>query len=355
MTPTFDKIHLKFKFNSNKYTFKDLKEVAYSFVKEGDEFEKNIGDFFLDWLDDKPYIETKTSGSTGVQKVIRLSKQAMVNSAIATGDYFNLKPGDSALHCLPCNYIAGKMMMVRALILGLEVDVIKPSSAPIFSTKKRYDFSAMVPLQLKNSLKNLQHINTVIVGGASVSHKLIEDLKSLKTTVYETYGMTETVSHIAVRQLNSLKPSQTNYFKTLPDIEISQDARNCLVVNAPKLSDEVVVTNDIVELKSETQFKWLGRFDNVINSGGIKLFPEQIEVKLQNRIRRRFFITSEKDEVLGEKVVLVLEDESNVLDKSYFKDLDKFEIPKKVYSVSKFSETSTGKVQRQKTFLEAKA
>ncbi|GFZ85663.1 O-succinylbenzoic acid--CoA ligase [Aquaticitalea lipolytica] len=347
MIPSFDKIHLKFKLNGNNYDFNELKEVAYSLIKEGESYEKIVGKFLLDWLDEKDYILVKTSGSTGRPKTIRLSKQAMVNSSIATGNYLKLTPGKTALHCLPTNFIAGKMMLVRAMILGLEMDLVEPTSQPIFDYDKVYHFCAMLPMQLESTMGYLHNVRNIIVGGSSVSTHLIELTQTLKTKVFATYGMTETATHIALKPLNN--QAQEPYFKTLPGVSISQDERGCLVVNAPEVSKKIVVTNDIVKLHSDTEFEWLGRIDNVINSGGIKLFPEQIEEKLKGKIKQQFFVASLPDTKLSEKLILVLESESNFLETSVFEGLNKFEIPKAIYSVAKFIMTSNGKIKRTET------
>ncbi|WP_460219082.1 AMP-binding protein [Psychroserpens sp. MEBiC05023] len=349
MTPKFDKIHLKFKLNGIHFNHNELKEVAYSLVKEGESYEQNIGNFLLDWLDDRDYILTKTSGSTGTPKSIKIKKQYMVNSSVMTGDFFGLEPGQTALHCLPCQFIAGKMMLVRAMILGLELDMAPPTSIPSYDHHKVYDFCAMIPLQLQNSLERLTNIKTVIVGGARVSKALKTSLKGIKVRVFETYGMTETVSHIAVRQLNK-NPHNDTGFKTLRDISISKDERGCLVIEAEALSENKVVTNDVVEMLSETEFSISGRYDNMINSGGVKLFPEAIEAKLQELIKERFFITSEKDKDLGQKVVLILESDTSTLNASVFNGLEKFEVPKVIYNLPRFIETPNGKIQRKKSF-----
>ncbi|MGB6152848.1 MAG: AMP-binding protein, partial [Pricia sp.] len=165
MKSLYRKVHSHFRLNVNAYTRKELKEVAYSYIKEGESYEAEIGEFLLDWLDDGPTLEVHTSGSTGKPKRITLQKQHMVNSAIATGDFFGLQAGDSALLCLPASYIAGKMMLVRAIVLGLELDCVPPSSKPLDGVVKSYDFGAMVPLQLENSLDDLGQIKTLIVGG----------------------------------------------------------------------------------------------------------------------------------------------------------------------------------------------
>ncbi|TYA59128.1 AMP-binding protein [Formosa maritima] len=352
MIPTYNKVHNKFKLNNSNYTHQELIEVAYSFIKEGKPFERALGDFLADWLDSKDYIKTKTSGTTGRPKTIRIKKQAMVNSAIATGNYFGLKPGDRALHCLPTQFIAGKMMLVRAIILGLQIDVIDPKTDLQFSTKKHYDFCAMVPLQLQFNLNKLSHLKTLIIGGAPISSCLLQQIQPLKTKIFATYGMTETITHIAVKKLNNFQHNEiasVNHFQTLPDIKISQDERDCLVIEAPKLSKDKVITNDVVKIHSETEFEWLGRIDNVINSGGIKFFPELIEDKIKNKISNRFFIASEKDETLGEKLILIIEGEEKESLTSVFDNLSKYETPKKIYIVPKFIETTSGKIQRLKT------
>lgn len=354
-TPTFDKVHLKFRLNSGNYQYDDLYDVAYSFVKEGTHYESIFGHFLMDWIDKKDYIIIKTSGSTGKPKTIQVKKQAMVNSAIATGDFFNLRPGQKALHCLPSNYISGKMMLIRAMILGLELDIVDPTSKPLIVKNKQYDFCAMTPMQLRNTLDRTRNISTIIVGGAKVTNSLKEAIKDHPAKIFETYGMTETVSHFALKQLNNFTDEQKNqeqYFKVLPGITISQDDRNCLVVEVPYISEEKIVTNDVVAIHSETEFEWIGRYDNVVNTGGVKVFPEQIENKLAGIIDQRYIIASEPDEVLGEKLILVLEGETNQLDPSVFDGLEKFEKPKAIYNVKKFSETGFGKIQRKKTLAQ---
>ncbi|MDX1277914.1 AMP-binding protein [Oceanihabitans sediminis] len=352
MEASYKEIHESFKINGSSYSFEELKEVAYSHVKHGLPFEKVIGDFLIDWLDDKDYVLVKTSGSTGTPKSIKLKKEAMVNSAIATGAFFHLKPKDKALLCLPADYIAGKMMLVRAMVLGLEIDLIEPTSLPVFDTEKYYEFCAMIPLQLQKTKVQIYNMKTIIVGGAAVSPSLKAAIQNVKANIYETYGMTETITHIAVKKINNLSSEElatSNNFKILPNVNISQDDRNCLVIEAPKLSKEKIITNDVVKLHAENSFEWLGRYDNVINSGGVKLFPEQIEAKLAKTISGRFFITKEADAVLGERLILVLESTSNTLEASVFEGLDKFEVPKKIYAIEKFIESANGKVLRHET------
>jgi len=340
-TVTYQNIHNRFKINGFHLNRNDLYEVAYSFIKEGEEFEKAVGDFILDWFDNKSYLELNTSGTTGTPKLIRIEKQAMVNSAIATGDFFDLNPGDKALHCLPTKYIAGKMMFVRSFILGLDIDFVAPSSNPIVEDTTKYDFVAMVPLQAQNSLTALKNVKKLIIGGAKMSALLENELSKLKTKVYETYGMTETITHIAAKEIGETA------FSVLPNIKIAKDQRNCLVIDAPAISDEVIVTNDLVELVGENQFVFLGRMDNVINSGGIKLIPEKIEAKLSHKIHSRFFVTGVEDSDLGEKLVLIIEGKNQSLDENIFDDLDKYEKPKEIFYVEKFTETENGKIKRK--------
>ncbi|OZV69993.1 AMP-binding protein [Winogradskyella aurantia] len=358
MTPTYDKIHNRFKFNGLHFDHEDLKEVAYSLIKEGEPYEKHTGNFLIDWLNDDDFLMVNTSGSTGQPKAIKLKKQAMVNSALATGNFFGLEPGHTAMDCLPSHYIAGKMMLVRAMILGLEMDCVEPSTHPIFDYEKVYDFCAMIPLQLKHTINYVHNIKTIIIGGAKVTKPLKERISQCQSKVYETYGMTETITHVAVRQLKSKAGKGDTYFNALPNNTFRQDDRKCLVIKASNLGDEEVVTNDVVDLKSETSFQLLGRFDNVINSGGVKLFPEQIEDKFQPIIDERFIVASEYDEGLGEKLILIVENPRDSIDSirnriKYLKGLTRYEVPKTIYAVDKFVETVNGKIHRNKTIKAA--
>jgi O-succinylbenzoic acid--CoA ligase len=339
--PTYENVHNQFKLNGFHLDREDLCRVAYSFIKEGEDFEKPVGDFLLDWFDSKSYIEMQTSGSTGSPKTIRVDKQAMVNSAIATGDFFDLKSGDRALQCLPVKYVAGKMMLIRSIVLGLDLDYVAPSSHPMEGLDEKYDFVAMVPMQAQNSLKELHNVKKLIVGGARISASLEKELMQLPTEVFETYGMTETITHIAAKRVGE------KAFTVLPGVTITYDDRNCLVIHAPNIiKEEVIITNDLVELINENQFKFLGRIDNVINSGGVKIMPEQVERKLETKLNKRFFITSKEDKELGEKVVLVVEGEPTEIDTTIFDSLDKYERPKEIQFIPKFKETENGKVRR---------
>lgn len=351
-------IQENFRINRQSLDKEGIYRFAYQLVKNGEVFEQDIGNFLLEWLNDKDYVIVKTSGSTGTPKKIKILKKQMINSAKATGKFFKIEEGTTALLCLPVTYIAGKMMLVRAMVLGWKIDIVPPKTNPLDTVYKQYDFCAMVPLQLDNSLNRLHLIKKMIVGGGVVSENLKELVQGIKTKVYETYGMTETITHIAARRINPKKKEKKDarFFKALPNITLGVDERSCLVIKAPQLNDDVVVTNDVVTLKTYKKFIWKGRFDNVINTGGVKLYPEEIETKLQLLIGNRFFISSVPDDALGDKLILVIEDEYN--QKNYqaliegiqsIDTLSKYEIPKKIYFVPKFVETENGKVQRSRT------
>ncbi len=349
--------HSEFRLNKRHFTNSELKQVAYSFIKEGEPYEQQIGSFLMDWLKPTSYIEVTTSGSTGTPKKLKLKKEHMINSALATSRFFELPAKTTALLCLPAEYIAGKMMLVRAMVLGWDLDTIPPSSNPLDQLFKVYDFSAMTPFQLDNSIARLHLIKKLIIGGGAVSPRLRKMLKDVDSVIYETYGMTETSSHIAAKKLNPKKKRKAERpFRLMPNVTIAQDERGCLVIKAPNILDEEIVTNDVVEIVTYKKFLWKGRYDNVINSGGIKLFPEQIEQKLNAVLDRRFFVTSMPDESLGDKLILFVEDdfsEDTIEDLKEkidnIKSLSKYEKPKKIYLIEKFEETPNGKIHRENT------
>lgn len=364
MSRTWRNIHPKFKLNGFRHRFEDLTEIGYSLIKEGEPHEVDMGAFLLDWISKGPTLEVGTSGSTGTPKTIVLKKAHMVQSAMATGQYFNLEPGDAALLCLPCSGIAGKMMLVRAMVLGLELDYVQPSSEPLTNLNKTYEFSAMVPLQAEKSLGQLCQINKLLIGGAPVTFDLRQKLKLVSSDIFETYGMTETITHIAVKKIANehVKSSVTQpndqaaetYFEILPNITVTLDDRSCLVIHAPSISDQKVITNDRVELIDASKFRWLGRYDSIINSGGVKLFPEQIEEKLSQIIASRFFVAGAPDNKLGEKLILLVEGkEPSKPDLSTkiraLEGLGKYEKPKEIHFIESFAETVSGKIDRNKT------
>ncbi len=348
-------IHPKFKLNGLPYQSDGLYDIANDLINSGAHYEISIGRFIQEWLDSKETVLVRTSGSTGNPKDVFLSKYKMINSAKATGTFFKLAENTTALLCLPANYIAGKMMLVRAMVLGWDLHIVAPEKDAITQYDNDYDFVAMVPYQVHYSLKSLNKIKKLIIGGGSISQKLNDQLQNVDTEVFATYGMTETITHIAVRRINGL--AKSDEYHALPNVNFSQDHRECLEIEALEVSDNKVVTNDIVKLISSSTFKYLGRIDNVVNSGGVKLFPEQIEAKLASYIDRPFMIASEKSETLGEQLIMILEEDSSKKNpdfKSAFSALSNYERPKKIYSFSKFPFTETGKIKRTEilNFLE---
>ena len=306
-------------------------------------WQKEILNFLNDWFSDKDFILSKTSGSTGGPKEIRIPKSAMKMSAAMTGEFFNLKEGNSALLCMPVNFIAGKMMIVRAIELKLKLYCIQPKSEINLSEFPALDFVPMTPMQVENSFENLSKIKILLIGGAPVSDELRRKLSKLQIRIFESYGMTETITHIALKEISD------EWFSVLNKVKIQKDNRGCLVIKTPYLEEEIV-TNDLVEIKNEIQFKWLGRFDNVINSGGIKFSPEQIEAKIKSIIPKEFIISSLPDNKLGQKLILIIEGNPS-FDFSHnelVEVLDKYEIPKETYFLEKFPRTESGKIQRQK-------
>ena len=347
MTSSSIYVHPKFKLNGLSYQFDDLYELAVDFEKSQTLHEIEIGKFLIEWLNNNDYISVSTSGSTGAPKKINILKTHTINSAIATGTFFELPSETRALLCLPASYIAGKMMLVRAIILGWDLYIKAPEKDAITQYDRDYDFVAMVPYQVHYSLKSLNKIKKLIIGGGAISVDLNDQLQHVDTEVFATYGMTETITHIAVRRINGL--AKSDYYNALPNVKFSLDKRDCLVIEASEVSDDKVVTNDLVKIISPSSFQYLGRIDNVVNSGGVKLFPEQIEAKLAKFIDVQFIIASEKNQTLGEQLILILEEDSSELIpdiKTAFSTLSNYERPKKVYSFSKFPFTETGKIKR---------
>ncbi|MFK7774679.1 MAG: AMP-binding protein [Saprospiraceae bacterium] len=331
-------------------------------------WKNDIYNFLKEWIDETPTIKAKTSGTTGSPKTIFLQKNRMVASALKTGAYFNLEKNEKALLCLSPNYIAGKMMIVRAFVLGLDLVLVEPSGNPLKNTDvKEIDFAAMVPLQALNSFQNekelqqFRKIKKTIIGGGVVSKTLLNHLQKEKNNFYATYGMTETITHIAVKKLHSNPLQQipqkehSDFFETLPNVQIKTDHRGCLIINAPDVAEETIITNDLVDIISPTKFKWLGRFDNIINTGGVKVIPENVEALLSKYLDRRFFISSESDEVLGERIILIIEgaifpkNENGELSIFMKNNLTKFSIPKAIFFIEKFEETESGKIKRAAT------
>lgn len=306
--------------------------------------------FLREWFSDSEMLKVQTSGSTGTPKTFEIEKKKMLNSAKMTCDFLKLKKGDKALLCLPTEYISGKMMLVRAIERGLKVISREVNSSPIRDLEEKVDFCAMTPLQVENSLDNIHKIRNLIIGGAEVSESLIKKISEVadenKNKIFETYGMSETLSHIA---LKSIFPVREDYFKVLEGVEISQDDRGCLVIFAPKLNSDKLITNDLVEIKNNGEFRFLGRIDNVINSGGAKIFPEVLEKLVKQEVANELVFVGIKDEVLGQKLVLVIEGKEDekiknkILNIGYEK---RFHRPKEIIFVEKIPRTPNSKVNR---------
>lgn len=333
----------------------DTDALQQGVFQQGEPWELELSDFLKEWFNSATYITSHTSGSTGTPKEIKLLKEDMLASARITNDFFDLNASSRLLLCLPPTYIAGKMLTVRALAAGAELIAIKPSGLPDLP-EQPVDLAAMVPMQAEEILKSAgakNRLNTVkqlLIGGAPVSAALNEALQSVSTLCYATYGMTETVSHIALKQLNGRNPSG-NYF-ALGNVCFETDERNCLVIHAPHLQQQCFVTNDLVHLQDARHFEWIGRYDHIINSGGLKFSPESIEKKLTSLISKRFFITSLPDPRLGEKITLVIEDSPwNQLRQLQLRQdmqplLSVYETPKSILFRCPFKETYSGKVVR---------
>lgn len=346
----------KIKINGTSYDTNALQQNSFH---ENEEWQKNITAFLREWFNESPFVYGQTSGSTGTPKKIKLLKTDMLASARITNHFFGITPQSTLLLCLSPNYIAGKMMIVRTLLAEAELITVKPSSSPLTDPCKPIDLTAMVPMQVEETLKNptttkhLKQSRQLIIGGAPIPPALKKTLQSLPTACFATYGMTETVSHIALQQLNGPKASPA-YF-ALGKVHFETDQRNCLIINTPHLKQQRFVTNDIVRLTDSTHFEWLGRYDNIINSGGIKFTPESIEQQISGIIPTRFFITSQPDQRLGQKIVLVIEDtpwspaRQEQLLQHLHNILTPYETPKTILFRTPFQETDSGKVIRKLT------
>ena len=303
--------------------------------------------FASEWNDaGKDFVVAHTSGSTGTPKEIRLSKNDMATSARATNRFFGIDSG-SLLHLpLSPSYIAGKMMIVRASVAGCELLAEKPSSSPLADYAGRdITLSAVVPSQIPGLLngKGWRKIDNLIIGGAPLSAATERKLQELGVPAYATYGMTETCSHVALRKLGS------ELFRALPDISFSLDERGCLAIDAPQFSFKRVVTNDLAELDGAGAFRWLGRYDNVINSGGIKIIPEAIEERIAPLMGDApFYISSRESERWGTEAVMIVEGETSPVSLAQLKDLLGVICPKEIICEPKFDRTSSSKIIRNK-------
>lgn len=329
-------------------------------------WERNIWQFLQKWLDESvDSIDVYTSGSTGPPQKISHLKTSMVHSARMTCRALNLQRGNRALLCLPVERISGMMMLVRSAEAGLYLDCIRPSLHPLKELTEEYtvDFSAFTPLQFSDILdeggkcfNRAEKIKKVILGGEAIHHDLMEKIKWMKNEVYATFGMTETVSHIALKKMSGSQPDSC--YHTLPDIRVSMDSDNRLIIHASKLGHESLFTNDIVKVSSETEFEWLGRTDNVINRGGVKVHPEIIEKQLARYIRYPFFIAEITTRTHESKLALVIETslismEEKTWIQNGIEELEKLSRPQIIYTTPLFIRTENGKIKRKESLQSA--
>ena len=344
-----------------------------------------LEDFLSEWNNDSDRVLVHTSGSTGKPKPMMVEKKRMLNSARITCDFLGLKPGDSALLCMSLDYIAGKMVVVRSIERHLHLISVSPSGHPLKDINLRdangkdangeITFAAMVPMQVYNSLQvpeereRLTHIRHLIIGGGAIDASLEKELRSLpgNIAIWSTYGMTETLSHIALRRINGDEASE--WYQPFDSVKISQTDEGCLVIDAPLVCAETLVTNDIVEIEpyiynkvEKLRFRIKGRKDNVICSGGIKIQIEEVEALLKPHLEKPFMIAKKKDEKFGEIAVLLTEDEdlkkveatirrllsgkSDDSNKSSESKSHKYWIPREFLHVEHLPLTETGKPKR---------
>jgi Acyl-CoA synthetases (AMP-forming)/AMP-acid ligases II len=319
-----------------------------------------VEEFLAEWHNERPTILVHTSGSTGQPKPMLVEKRRMEASARITCRFLGLHEGDTALLCMPLDYIAGKMMVVRALTCGLKLIVEEPSSQPLQDSTlstlhSPLDFAAMVPLQVWNLLQKtperLRQIRHLLIGGGAINDELAEALKDFPNYVWSTYGMTETLSHIALRRLNGLERS--DWYTPFEGVTVSLSDEGCLVIDAPAVHDGPLVTNDIAELStfnsqlSTQQFRILGRKDNVICSGGIKIQIEEVERLLRPHLAAPFMITKAPDTSFGEQVVLLTEStDIPAIQTCCRRVLPRYWQPRRILSVDHIPMTETGKPAR---------
>lgn len=322
-------------------------------------YAREATDFLYRCLDAGRTIRCHTSGSTGVPKTMEIEKSRMVASARMTCRRFDLGEDTRALLCLPIAYIAGRMMLVRALTAGWDLRAVVPSSRPLEQVEGRFDFAALVPLQLYESVEALSRIRKVLVGGGAVSEAFLSRLAECRlpeTAIYQSYAMTETVTHVAVRELY---PSGEKAYTALDGVCFSLSEEGCLVIDAPAVAGERVMTRDRAVLLDQRHFLWQGRADTVINSGGIKIFPEDTEEVLAGMLPAgRFLVGGVSDERLGERQVLFVEGcaaDFPDLEVRMREAFDPYHRPRQVVFVPLFPRTSTGKVDRMRLLREAAA
>jgi O-succinylbenzoic acid--CoA ligase len=315
--------------------------------------------FLNEWFSPNNTISLYTSGSTGKPKEVVVHKSHMLQSAAMTCRFFNLNKNDKALLCLSTDYIAGKMMIVRAIYSGMNLYPVEVSGNPLLSynsTAICFDFAAMIPLQVYNSLSTtteksrLSMIKNIIIGGGSIDSDLEQALKDFPNSIYSTYGMTETLSHIGLRKINGKDASL--YYKPLEGVNIKISEDQTLIINAPHISDDILKTNDIAEIRSDGSFRILGRIDNTINTGGVKVQIEELEQQLLPYLKRNFAITSIPHPKLGEAIVVLIEPfnkQNNIdeINKEAFNTIPLYHQPKSIFTVSAIPMTDSDKKDRK--------
>ena len=321
-----------------------------------------LEEFLSEWNNGSDRVLVHTSGSTGKPKPMMVEKKRMLNSARITCDFLGLKPGDSALLCMSLDYIAGKMVVVRSIERHLHLISVSPSGHPLKDVNKEITFAAMVPMQVYNTLQvpeereRLTHIRHLIIGGGAIDASLEKELRSLpgNIAIWSTYGMTETLSHIALRRINGAEASE--WYQPFDSVKIGQTEEGCLVIDAPLVCAETLVTNDIVEIESyiynkveKLRFRIKGRKDNVVCSGGIKIQIEEVEEFLKPHLEKPFMLAKKKDEKFGEIAVLLSENkEIKTVEATVRRLLSdyKYWIPREFRYVEHLPLTETGKPKR---------
>ena len=310
-----------------------------------------VEEFIAEWRNDGETMVVHTSGSTGEPKALLVEKRRMEASARITCRFLGLKKGDRALLCLPLDYIAGKMMVVRALTCGLQLVSVEPDGHPL-AHDVDVDFAAMVPLQVWNSLqvpderRRLAEIRQVIIGGGAIDDRLASELKHFPNAIWSTYGMTETLSHIALRRLSGADAS--DWYTPFEGVGLSLNEEGCLVIDAPAVCESRLVTNDLAEISASGTFRILGRKDNVVCSGGIKIQMEEVERLLRPHLSSPYCITKCKDEKLGEAVVLLTEAaDTKPLEAVCQQVLPRLWKPRLYFSIGRIPMTETGKIARK--------
>lgn len=348
MNPCLEILHLQ---NGEQLRPYDISQgPAYFREKVGPQVAQELYAFLQAWWSPCPSMVLHSSGSTGQAKAIRASKKHMRASAKMSCDYFGLQAGQSVLLALPLNYIAAQMMLVRALVAGLQLDIRPASAQPLLedSGEKHYHFAPLVPLQAaKSPLETLQNIDCILLGGSFIPPEVEDKLQGHKGRVYASYGMTETLSHIALRRLNGVEASPS--YTALGGVSLSQDAENCLCITAPHLGIQSLQSNDIVKMEENGQFIPLGRRDNIINSGGIKLQAEEIEKILYAATRLSLVAVAYPHPQLGECVALLWEgppEEEGILKRAIEEKLSKYQQPKYVIHLEALPRHRNGKIAR---------